>query len=170
MVSAFCLQDKNYKVLQTTINADIQEILILSGWSSLTEQKRPRLAVPPAGRILYSLGEECLLLCWLLRGEQKIPGLSQKKTTKQNKTKQIERTDSGLVWVPLQVVSLANQPYLCPDKFFILLMFVAIKNQFGRLVANSEMSHIGDICCQGNHIPSQNPLPTLTCKQVTSQP
>ena len=59
---------------------------------------------------------------------------------------------------------------LCPDKFFILLMFVAIKNQFGRLAANSGMSHIGDICCQGNHIPSQNPLPTLTCKQVTSQP
>ena len=59
---------------------------------------------------------------------------------------------------------------LCPEKFFFLLMFFAIKNQFGRLAANSGMSHIGDICCQGNHIPSQNPLPTLTCKQVTSQP
>ena len=43
--------------------------------------------------ILYSLRWGMLLLCWLLRGDQKIPGLMQKETTKQKIRKNSTRVD-----------------------------------------------------------------------------
>lgn len=66
VASALLLQDKNYKALWVTIHTDMQKMVklvhhssaglpIFPGKSIITEQKRPRLAVPPAGRTLYSL-------------------------------------------------------------------------------------------------------------------
>ena len=56
---------------------------------------------------------------------------------KRLQNRKIERPISGLVWVPLQVVSLDNQPCLCPEKFFTLLI---------------------DICCY------QEPVGQIGCK------
>ena len=96
-------------------------IPILSSRSSLTKQKRPRLAVPPAGRILYSLRWGILFLCWLLRGDQKIPGLTQKETTKQKIRKNSLRIDVS----PFSGGCLANHACLCPDKFLSFFFEVA---------------------------------------------
>jgi hypothetical protein len=60
--SALILQDKNYKAIQMAIDTEMKKVHhglsifpILHSRHSITEQKRPRLAVPPAGRTLFSL-------------------------------------------------------------------------------------------------------------------
>lgn len=86
--------------------------LILTCRSSIIEQKKPRLAVPPAERTLCSLRLGILFLHSSLRGVPKIHCLSQKKITRQKNRK---KTISLVAGVPLQFFFFADHPCLCPD-------------------------------------------------------